>query len=94
MRLDQVRFQIDGTQTSISSQTARNVTKGLNFSSVLKTNTGAEAVQMSKKQNSMQANVDVVARDDKDEKEQFIIRNTAQTSLSGARTLSSEQCVG
>lgn len=77
-------FQVDGASTvdtSVSSQTAELLPKGLNMSSVLKAKSGADAVQMSKKQNSMQTNVDVVARDDKDEKEQIIVRNTKQNQF-------------
>lgn len=77
-------FQVDGAsgvENSISAQSGELLPRGLNMSSVMKAKTGADAVQMSKKQNSMQANVDIVARDDKDEKEQIIIRNTARNQF-------------
>lgn len=44
---------------------------------------GAGAVQMSSQQNSMKMNTQVFAADDKDEKEQIIIRNTAQNQFVG-----------
>ena len=42
---------------------------------------GAGAVQLSARQNSMQTNTQAVASDDKDEKEQIIIRNTNQNQF-------------
>lgn len=42
---------------------------------------GADAVRMSAQQNTMQANVTIVASDDKDESEQIIIRNTTQNQF-------------
>ena len=43
--------------------------------------TGAGAVQLSTQQNSMQMNTQAVAADDKDAKEQIIIRNTASNQF-------------
>ncbi len=42
---------------------------------------GAGAVQLSTQQNSMQVNTRIVAAEDKDEKDQIIIRNTAQNQF-------------
>jgi Ca-activated chloride channel family protein len=72
--------QIDGAGRSentfiIDGQEVTSVVGGL------KEKTGADAVRMSKKQNSMQQNTQIVARDDKDEKEQIVIRNTAKNKF-------------
>jgi hypothetical protein len=74
------QFQADGA-SGISAQTAEMLPKGLVFSSALKAKSGADAVQMSKKQNSMQQNTQVGARDDKDEKERIIVRNSAKNQF-------------
>ena len=42
---------------------------------------GAAAVQLSVQQNSMQMNTQVVAADDKDEREQIVLRNSAQNQF-------------
>lgn len=42
---------------------------------------GADAVRLSIQQNSMQVNTQVVAAEDKDEKEQIIVRNSAQNQF-------------
>ncbi len=75
------QFQLDGVSSGISARAAEMLPKGPDFSSLLKAKTGADAVRMSKKQNTMQQNTQVVARDDKDEKEQIIIRNTAKNQF-------------
>jgi len=81
------------TDGSISNQAADMMPRGANFSSLMKARSGAEAVQLSKKQHAMQANVDVVARDDKDEREQIIVRNSRQNQFVAGKNFINQKSV-
>jgi len=77
VRRDEARggaFQIDGASGSENSMRIAD----LPAAKAIKEKSGASAVRMSAQQNTMQANVTVAPSDDKDEKEQILIRNTAR----------------
>ncbi len=71
------QFQVDGASVDVSSQMAEM----LPAAKAVKEKSGAGAVRLSTQQNSMQQNTQIIARSDKDEKEQIIIRNTAQNQF-------------
>ncbi len=71
------QFQVDGTSVDVSSQMA----EALPAAKSVREKSGAGAVRLSTQQNSMQMNTQIIARSDKDEKEQIIIRNTQQNQF-------------
>ena len=75
----------DGSMANVRRDAPAAKSMQMDGISKMKASSGAGAVQLSTQQNSMQTNSRAVASEDKDEKEQIIIRNTAQNQFVGNR---------
>ncbi|CAN5511341.1 hypothetical protein BH10ACI3_BH10ACI3_03020 [soil metagenome] len=73
----------DGTMANIRRDAPMAEAFILDGQSRAAAKSGAGAVRLSSQQNSMQSNVQITSSEDKDEKEQIIIRNTAQNQFVG-----------